>query len=210
MSDPPPQAYFLTHVMSEPAFDVLRTKEQLGYIVHTSTKVSENILAIQFIIQGDSTSPGHIDSRIEAFLDTFRKMLADMPEKTFNNHVTACVEKLLETDKSLNEVTGRVHAQINNGRYVFDRGRQEAAVIKELHARDALRYFDRKLASEGRERKKFSCWCVGKEWRGERENEDGVEKKEGVVVMREGEQGDFKNHMALWPLNETVDFERFA
>jgi secreted Zn-dependent insulinase-like peptidase len=33
---------FLAHLVSEPAFDQLRTKQQLGYIVHTSVSTVVN------------------------------------------------------------------------------------------------------------------------------------------------------------------------
>jgi secreted Zn-dependent insulinase-like peptidase len=88
--------HFVTHMMSEPAFDILRTQEQLGYVVHTSAKVSEATIAIQFIIQGDGNSPQHVDARIEAFIATFRTMLANMPAAEFENHRTAVVEMVSE------------------------------------------------------------------------------------------------------------------
>ena len=35
----------MVHLMNEPAFDQLRTKEQLGYIVHTSLKKVSAVLS---------------------------------------------------------------------------------------------------------------------------------------------------------------------
>jgi len=67
---------YLHHVMREPAFNELRTQEQLGYIVFTAVKTSGNdVKALMILIQSDSYDPIHCDARVEAFLERFRTKL---------------------------------------------------------------------------------------------------------------------------------------
>ena len=41
------ECYFLAHLLNEPAFDILRTKETLGYIVWSGRKNTETILNLR-------------------------------------------------------------------------------------------------------------------------------------------------------------------
>lgn len=52
----------------ESCFDVLRTKEQLGYIVHSSIREYGGVRGIEISIQSDR-SPVYLNERIENFLD---------------------------------------------------------------------------------------------------------------------------------------------
>lgn len=55
--------------MSEPAFDQLRTKEQLGYIVFTGLKrLNQQYLALHMIVQSSHKDADYLDGRVESFL----------------------------------------------------------------------------------------------------------------------------------------------
>ena len=66
----------LANIIKEPAFDQLRTKEQLGYIVHTSTKSQYGVNGLRIIVQSHVKHPNGLDTRIEAFLEAFREFSA--------------------------------------------------------------------------------------------------------------------------------------
>lgn len=76
----------VAHMASEPAFDQLRTKEQLGYIVYTTTVKFGNFLGIRLIVQSNSKDGDFLDQRIENFLATYRDTLATIsPEDLASN-----------------------------------------------------------------------------------------------------------------------------
>ena len=88
---------FINHLIREPAFNQLRTEEQLGYIVHTSVKTSgDHIKGLLVLIQSDSFNPNHVEERIELFLMNYRQTLVDMSESDFQTHVDAMVASFLE------------------------------------------------------------------------------------------------------------------
>ena len=89
---------FLHHLMREPAFNQLRTEEQLGYLVHTSVKTSGNdIKGLLFLIQSDSFDPIHMEERVEAFLTTFRqKFIVQLTGEQFQHNIDAVVANFLE------------------------------------------------------------------------------------------------------------------
>ena len=63
----------LNMVMEEPVFDVLRTKEQLGYSVFSTLRNTHGVLGLSVTVcaQAAKHTADHVDERIEAFLKTF-------------------------------------------------------------------------------------------------------------------------------------------
>lgn len=59
--------HLLGQILNEPFFDVLRTKEQLGYVVYNTISRKSNVYGINFVIQSDYGTD-YLDNRIEAFL----------------------------------------------------------------------------------------------------------------------------------------------
>lgn len=88
---------FVHHLIKEPAFNQLRTEEQLGYIVHTSIKTSgDNIKGLLFLIQSDSFDPIHVEGRVEDFISKFRKRIQAMTAEDFETNLQSVVASFLE------------------------------------------------------------------------------------------------------------------
>ncbi|CAG2227488.1 IDE [Mytilus edulis] len=60
-------------IIAEPCFDILRTKEQLGYIVFSGVRRSNGVQGLRVIIQSDR-SPEYVEKRVEAFLNSMDKL----------------------------------------------------------------------------------------------------------------------------------------
>ena len=59
------------HLVSEPCFDQLRTKEQLGYVVNSSLRSARGIIGFRVIVQS-SRELQYVDQRIELFIYSIR------------------------------------------------------------------------------------------------------------------------------------------
>ena len=59
------------HLLEEPCFDQLRTKEQLGYIVNCSARRSRGVQGFRVIVQS-ARELEHVNQRIELFIDSMR------------------------------------------------------------------------------------------------------------------------------------------
>lgn len=91
--------------MSEPAFDQLRTKEQLGYIVFTGIKrLNQQYLALHLIVQSSHKDADYLDGRVEDFLLQYRAQLTSMPAEDFAANIAAVIEKLVEKPKNIDRV----------------------------------------------------------------------------------------------------------
>jgi insulysin len=92
--------------MSDEAFDLLRTKEQLGYIVFTGVKkIAQNIEGIQIIVQSHHKDALYLNGRIENFLQYYyENFLLPLTAEKFQDYIHAVKEKLLEKPKNMDEV----------------------------------------------------------------------------------------------------------
>lgn len=108
-------------MVHEPAFDQLRTKEQLGYIVFTNMRSFTTTCGFRVLVQSERT-PAYLDSRIEAFLTKVGTIIQDMSEADFEGHKRSLIVKRLEKLRNLDQESTRHWAQISNEYYDFEQG----------------------------------------------------------------------------------------
>lgn len=72
---PLPQHLVSVKVMDEPLYDQLRTKEQLGYSVGGSARVTCGVLGFCITVQSAAYGPAHLYARVRAFIKSFRDTL---------------------------------------------------------------------------------------------------------------------------------------
>jgi len=120
-------AALLTQILSEPAFDILRTKEQLGYIVGASmwTATGDNEAGLRIVVQSER-GPVYLEERVEAFLDHMKGVMERMTDEQFSEQKNGLERKWREAPKNLNEEVGRHWAQIDSGYLDFLRRDEDA------------------------------------------------------------------------------------
>lgn len=114
-----PKVLLLDQILHEPAFDQLRTKEQLGYIVFSGLKSSRTTLGFRFLIQSEKTTQ-YLETRIENFLSNYAETLEKMSDSDFESHKRSLIIKLLEKMKNLDQETNRLWGPISNEYYDFE------------------------------------------------------------------------------------------
>lgn len=112
------QASLLAQLIKEPAFDILRTKEQLGYIVFSGVLETRTTFGLRIIIQSERNS-AYLESRILNFLKLFERTLGEMTDDAFADHKEALIAKKLETLKNLDQENNRFTGAISSGFYDF-------------------------------------------------------------------------------------------
>jgi len=152
----------LNALVKEPAFNQLRTEEQLGYIVHVSVKTNgDNIKGLLLLIQSDSFSPDHVEARMELFLQQYRNTLVEMSDTEFQTFVDATVASFLEKNKNLGEESSRYWHVILNQTYDFSRvSKTGCEHVKKLKKVDILRFYDKYVAANAPLRQKLCVHVV--------------------------------------------------
>ncbi|XP_066956310.1 insulin-degrading enzyme [Macrobrachium rosenbergii] len=145
----------LCQIIFEPAFDELRTKEQLGYIVWSGVRRANGTQGLRVIVQGDR-HPQYLDSRIEAFLHKIGERLESMSEEDFIRHREALASRRLERPKKLSHLTATWWAEIINNQYNFDRDVVEVGHLKTLKKQDVIDFYKLWIASIAPQRRKLA------------------------------------------------------
>jgi insulysin len=182
----------LAHLISEPAFDQLRTKEQLGYIVHTAVKKVGQVGGLHMIVQSSHKDPIYLDERIEEFLVGFRVKLAGLSAEELQNNIQAVRERLLEKPKNLDQESSQYWEEIKNATYLFDRKERLALFLCTVTLEDCVVFFDRHISKGSSERKKCSSQFFGKGTRYPKT------VAENVVLIKDPTE--FKRGMSLQPI----------
>ncbi|KAL0571049.1 metalloprotease [Marasmius crinis-equi] len=123
----------LTQIMTEPAFNILRTKEQLGYIVHCSGLLlpGSTLKGVRIIVQSEKRA-GYLEGRVEAFLEGVKDTLEQMSDAEFGEHKEGLRKKWLEDYKNLSEESSGYYSSINSGSWDFYRKENDAQAIQSV------------------------------------------------------------------------------
>ncbi|CAK0847367.1 unnamed protein product, partial [Prorocentrum cordatum] len=131
----------LEEVMSEPLFDSLRTKQQLGYSVSCMQRDSDGVLGFTVTILSAVKRPPVLLDRVEDFLDEFSKKLQDIPAEKFAAHIVALGSRWMEPKRTLSEVQSACWSEVTCGSPVFDRTERDTAVLGTVTREDVADFF---------------------------------------------------------------------
>lgn len=128
-------AALLAHILSEPAFNVLRTREQLGYIVAASqwNLTGGGQTGVRIVVQSER-GPAYLEQRVELFLKEMDEKLQTMPMEEFLEHKAALQKRWREAPKNLGEEVNRYWGHIEHGYLDFHRRTFDDRSICPFHA----------------------------------------------------------------------------
>ncbi|KAK3679815.1 metalloprotease [Recurvomyces mirabilis] len=130
----------LAQMTKEPIFDTLRTKEQLGYVVASSSNFHSTLASFRILIQSERDCD-YLEGRIETFLTGYANTLREMPHEEFEAQRVGLINKRLETLKNLNQETGRLWRHVTSEVYDFELIYTDVQHIEPLTKDDMLEFF---------------------------------------------------------------------
>ncbi|RHY67232.1 hypothetical protein DYB38_000041 [Aphanomyces astaci] len=186
----------LAHLVKVPCFSTLRTTEQLGYLVSSGQYIANNVIYLSMSVQSNKYSPLHLQSRLDAFCDSFRVHLQTLSGDLFQQHQAAVVAQLMEAPKTYEEESARLWHEIAGETYEFDRREQVAAVVPTVTLADVVDVVDTKLAGVATRHR----LCVQIFAPTDDMHMDGEEEGATVIVDR----AEFKRHLGLFPARTRI------
>jgi len=111
----------LGKMISQPAYDELRTKQQLGYVVFAVVFPHLSTLQLVMIVQGAKKAPDDIDGRIEAVLDKFTHTLHNISASEFKSWKASLRSTINVKDQNMAQEADRIWAQIASDELCFNR-----------------------------------------------------------------------------------------
>jgi len=147
----------LAQMLALPAYERLRTTEQLGYIVNLGMRNDLGVAGLRVIVQSASHHPAQLDERIEAFLAGVPQLLADMSDDAFANHKSALLTAKLEKPKTLRHEAAIYWGEIAQATYDFRRDAADAECIRGLTQQDTIAYWEKMFDAKAPGRRKLSA-----------------------------------------------------
>ncbi|KAI5449830.1 metalloprotease [Naganishia albida] len=135
-----PRLALLARLLDQPVFDILRTKEQLGYLVFSSVRGSVGSIGIRILLQSQNPA-AFLETRIEAFLEYFKGFLEEMSNLDFQSTRQGLISTYAERPKNLQEETLRFWADIESGYYDFEKRLRDIEQVKQISGQEVIDLF---------------------------------------------------------------------
>jgi len=132
----------LSQIASEPCFDTLRTKEQLGYIVFSGAMRNLGSLGFRVLVQSERP-PQYLEARIENFLDTtLREILNKMSDAEFERHCASLIQEKKEKPKNMWQEASRFWKTIAIGHVDFLARQRDIEALSALTLADVRAMYE--------------------------------------------------------------------
>jgi insulysin len=166
----------------EPAFDQLRSKEQLGYVVWSGARYSATTIGYRVIIQSERTAQ-YLEGRIDNFLAQFGESLEEMTEDEFESHKRSIINKRLEKLKNLGSETSRFWTHIGSEYFNFLQHEIDAAAVRALTKPDIVAFYRQYIDPSSASRAKISIHLNAQSAQTEEIPVDTTETAEGAEAL---------------------------
>ena len=134
-----------THI-SAPFYTELRTKQQLGYIVHVGLHYRKKALGLRFIVQSEGFTPPSVQQRVENFLPLMAVQLAGLSTEKLADYRRSIVQKLQQPEKSIFERHQRLQAEAIKLDGNFTYREQVIAALREITKDEVLAAWEEMLS----------------------------------------------------------------
>lgn len=136
------------HLLSPEYFHVLRTEQQLGYLVGTGYVPMNLLPGIAFYIQSPATSCAGLYQATLAFYKNFLTELEELDENEFVQMKQGLATQIKERDSSLGARAKRLWLAIGQGDHQFDLNEQIEIALEQLSLADFIAFFYQLLAPD--------------------------------------------------------------
>ena len=132
---------FLLAFLKNKFFFELRTKQQLGYSVHTTLEQDRGVFGLSFVIQSNHKTPSYCQQRIAAFLDDAKTKLECISAEEFEEIQQGLLSKARKPFMNLFEQASDHIFLISQDREDFDRKKLKEQRIQELKRESVIDTF---------------------------------------------------------------------
>ncbi|XP_014206136.1 insulin-degrading enzyme isoform X2 [Copidosoma floridanum] len=192
----------ISQIISEPCFNILRTKEQLGYIVFSGIRRADGVQGLKILVQSGH-HPQFVERRIDSFTSQMKEHIATMPDEEFNKHKESLATRRLEKPKTLSKQSSIYWNEISMQQYNFDRTSIEVAYLRTITRDQIVKFYEDII--DGKSKKNICIHVVSTVEDGQAKQdtplgEDGVATSSVEEVQRIDDILQFKTNHPLYPI----------
>lgn len=137
-------------ILREPCFDILRTKEQLGYVAHSFVREKRGVLNYAVMVQSSKYPPAYLNTRISNFLDIMREEIRNLTDEKFESYRTSALKSVTKKDISLSEQFNNFSEDVLSGSYRFDKKEVLGRLLPTIYKEEVQATFEKHFYQESR------------------------------------------------------------
>ncbi|KAH7135013.1 Metalloenzyme, LuxS/M16 peptidase-like protein [Dendryphion nanum] len=149
----------VAQLTDEPAFNQLRTIEQLGYVVFSGASILDTWAGYRILIQSEKDCR-YLEGRIEHFLSTFEKTLEEMSEEEFESHKRAVISRRKEKLKNLMQESTRFWNHMFSDAYDFEQSDEDVKHTEPITKEEMKAFFAQFISPSSSKRAKLSVHLI--------------------------------------------------
>ena len=149
----------IDQLLYEPCYNTLRTKQQLGYIVSSGTRLTQGVLGFCITIQSKTHSAASMEARIDEFLTTYLGTLKGMDEEEYQKNVNALIEHKRIKSMTISEHGERLWDSLLHHEAAFDHREADIAAIETISKPEVISFYEQEIVPGGAKVRKLVV-CV--------------------------------------------------
>ncbi|MEW5302568.1 MAG: hypothetical protein WDW38_002287 [Sanguina aurantia] len=143
----------VSQILYEPLFSTLRTKQQLGYAVHSGPRLTHGVSGFCVTIVSAKHAADFLVAAVETFLTECESTVVKMSREEFEGLKASLVGSKMQKDRALADECGRHWEQISSQRYEFHSKETEVAALAGVSKSDVLAWLRRWLLPSSKTRR---------------------------------------------------------
>lgn len=179
----------IDNYLDESCFDVLRTKEQLGYIVWSYPHKVRGVLNFAILIQSSVKHPSYLFDRISEYIKGRIEDLANINEEKLEKMKISSIKSTFKKDLSVNDEFYRFRQEVDSAAYAFDRKKHVKSCIRGVKVEEFKEFF---ISVFGENARKMNIQVLADKFK-----EDEASAIKDEVTYSELNQ--FWRHNGTWP-----------
>ena len=136
----------LISILAQPFFELLRTKYQLGYLVHMSIHSIKNNYWIVQRVQSDK-KPSIIEEKINHFNENIIKIIN---KANFEEFIKTLKKELEEADYSLSEQYNRYQPEISSRQFIFNRNKLLVKQVDKVDKKELIKFVKKNINNQNK------------------------------------------------------------
>lgn len=192
--------------LQEKYFIEMRTERQLGYIVHSYGNFNDltGMGAVAFLVQSNVALPNKIAKLTFSYIETLRKELTNLDQKTFETLKTGMISNLDMPSNTMSDRFSDHFARISDGTFEFNYRKLGKSSIKKLTLKRVIKVFNR-IFSKKSSVLEIHVLAKNDFERKMRKTKKRV-RKTGAIMIDSRKQ--FKMSLPLYGIKQPIDFLR--
>lgn len=136
----------INKILSDKFFSILRTKQQLGYIVRSNPDILGDKVSLiyqKYYIQSPTYSPDEMLIQMNQFFIDMKQFIRSISSDTLKKYIAACIVNVMLEKQNITERTMEMFEMISRGLYNFDYKLQIARALEEINVDILNDFYDK-------------------------------------------------------------------